>query len=197
MFLRLQQGVTLKAQERRNAMPGKMRDFIENLSNYPLNEIFIKRLKASLYDENVGSTRFILCKIEELNSTKETFVDLWAKDSSNKYVWTIEHIFPQGANIPDEWVNMIANGNLKNAENIQEELVHKIGNLTLTGYNSKLSNLSFLKKRDRKDQNQKPVGYKNGLFLNNELKDKDQWREEDIRERGEFLIDLIIKYINS
>ena len=67
----------------------------------------------------------------------------------------------------------------------------------MTGYNSKLSNLSFLKKRDRKDQNQKPVGYKNGLFLNNELKDKDQWREEDIRERGEFLIDLIIKYINS
>ena len=38
MFLRLQQGVTLKAQERRNAMPGKMRDFIENLSNHNIFE---------------------------------------------------------------------------------------------------------------------------------------------------------------
>jgi hypothetical protein len=29
MFLRLQNGTTLKAQERRNAMPGKMRDFVK------------------------------------------------------------------------------------------------------------------------------------------------------------------------
>jgi hypothetical protein len=35
MFLRLQNGTTLKAQERRNAMPGKMRDFIKNLAEHP------------------------------------------------------------------------------------------------------------------------------------------------------------------
>ena len=32
MFLRLQNGTTLKAQEKRNAMPGKMRDFIKQLT---------------------------------------------------------------------------------------------------------------------------------------------------------------------
>jgi hypothetical protein len=32
MFLRLQNGSTLKAQEKRNAMPGKMRDFIKDLA---------------------------------------------------------------------------------------------------------------------------------------------------------------------
>lgn len=34
MFLRLQNGTTLKAQEKRNAMPGKMRDFIKELTNH-------------------------------------------------------------------------------------------------------------------------------------------------------------------
>lgn len=36
MFLRLQNGTTLKAQERRNAMPGKMREFIKQLADHPL-----------------------------------------------------------------------------------------------------------------------------------------------------------------
>lgn len=38
MFLRLQNGTTLKAQERRNAMPGKMRDFIKVLAEHPFFE---------------------------------------------------------------------------------------------------------------------------------------------------------------
>jgi hypothetical protein len=35
MFLRLQNGTTLKAQERRNAMPGKMRDYVRQLAGHP------------------------------------------------------------------------------------------------------------------------------------------------------------------
>ena len=35
MFLRLQNGTSLKAQEKRNAMPGKMRDFVKELVNHP------------------------------------------------------------------------------------------------------------------------------------------------------------------
>lgn len=38
MFLRLQNGTTLKAQERRNAMPGNMRDFIKNLAQHKFFE---------------------------------------------------------------------------------------------------------------------------------------------------------------
>lgn len=34
MFLRLQNGTSLKAQEKRNAMPGQMRDFVKNLSTH-------------------------------------------------------------------------------------------------------------------------------------------------------------------
>jgi Protein of unknown function DUF262/HNH endonuclease len=38
MFLRLQNGTTLKAQEKRNAMPGQMREFIRQLSQHPFFE---------------------------------------------------------------------------------------------------------------------------------------------------------------
>lgn len=35
MFLRLQNGTSLKAQEKRNAMPGRMRDFVRTLTDHP------------------------------------------------------------------------------------------------------------------------------------------------------------------
>jgi hypothetical protein len=35
MFIRLQNGTTLKAQEKRNAYPGKMRDFVRSLTTHP------------------------------------------------------------------------------------------------------------------------------------------------------------------
>ncbi|WP_298307367.1 DUF262 domain-containing protein [uncultured Erythrobacter sp.] len=38
MFLRLQNGTTLKAQEKRNAMPGQMRDFIKELATHQFFE---------------------------------------------------------------------------------------------------------------------------------------------------------------
>jgi len=38
MFLRLQNGTNLKAQEKRNAMPGKMRNFVKEISSQPFFE---------------------------------------------------------------------------------------------------------------------------------------------------------------
>lgn len=43
MFLRLQNGTTLKAQEKRNAMPGQMRDFVKDIAKHP----FFKNCKFS------------------------------------------------------------------------------------------------------------------------------------------------------
>lgn len=147
------------------------------------DEEFAEKLKGNLYDENVGLTRFILCKIEEKEQTKESSIDLWARNDLNKFVFTVEHIFPQGDNIPDEWIKSIAGGDAKQAKKLQEEYVHTLGNLTLSGYNSKLSNMSFEKKRDRVDDKGKSIGYKNGLFLNSELAYKTDWSINDITER--------------
>jgi Protein of unknown function (DUF1524). len=43
---------------------------------------------------------------------------------------------------------MIADGDKNKAEEIHEEWVHCLGNLTLSGYNSKLSNASFKNKQN-------------------------------------------------
>ena len=152
------------------------------------DELFKAKLGGNIYDDNVDATRFVLCKIEEANQTKETLTDLWERDSRKDYIWTVEHIFPQGQNIPDCWVKMIADGDEDQAKEYREQYVHKIGNLTITGYNSKLGNKSFIEKRDRKDTAGKRVGYKNGLYLNEELRKKGSWTVEDITQRTKDLV---------
>ena len=118
---------------------------------------------------------------------------LWERYASGNYVWTIEHIFPQGKNIPDEWVKMVADGDMSKATEVQEKQVHTLGNLTITGYNSKLSNMPFVTKRDRKDVYGANVGYRNGLNLNDELINTDTWTSEQIQERTDRLVGLTLK----
>lgn len=146
------------------------------------DEDFLDRLKGPIYAENNWVTRFLLCTLAEDKMTKETQVDLWRYEGKH-LVWTIEHIFPQGENIPDSWVDMTAAGNRERAKEIQQEFVHQLGNLTITGFNSSLGNKSFHEKRDRKDKKGRPVGYKNGLQLNAELANTDCWSAEQIKER--------------
>ena len=82
---------------------------------------------------------------------------------------------------------------MSKAIEVQEKQVHTLGNLTITGYNSKLSNMPFLTKRDRKDVNGANVGYRNGLNLNDELVNTDTWTSEQIQERTDKLVGLTLK----
>lgn len=165
-------------------------DYLSDEDRMSRDEIFQKSLYSDLYEVNVDATRFILSKIEESKSTREIYLNFWTRDKSNKLVWTIEHIFPEGVNIPNAWVDMIADGNEVNAIEIQSRCVHKLGNLTLTGYNQHLSNFAFEKKRDRKDSKDSYIGYKNGLFLNEDLKNRNKWTEDNIKERTDKIVTL-------
>ena len=51
MFLRLQNGTSLKAQEKRNAMPGNMRDFVKTLSTHPLFSVCGFSNSRYVYDQ--------------------------------------------------------------------------------------------------------------------------------------------------
>lgn len=148
---------------------------------------FKERLEGPIYDVNPDMTRYILTVLAEPSVTKE-MRGLWERYPSGNYVWTIEHVFPQGENIPESWVEMIGGGDRVKAEEIQATHVHTLGNLTITGYNSKLSNMSFIEKRDRKDQNGINVGYRNGLNLNDDLVSVDSWTSERIEARTEKLV---------
>ena len=152
---------------------------------------FEEKLRGPIYAELTDATRFILCSIDEKNRTKEIHTDLWVRNNK-QYIWTIEHIFPEGENIPDCWVTMIAGeGNREQANEYREKYVHTLGNLTITGYNSNLSNMSFEDKRDRiKDG--KYIGYRNGLYLNQDVVSEDGWTVDRIAARTEKLVNMLL-----
>ena len=58
--------------------------------------------------------------------------------------YTIEHIMPQNENLSIAWREAIGS----EWQQVQERLLHTLGNLTLTGYNSEYSDRPFAEKRD-------------------------------------------------
>ena len=156
------------------------------------DELFRERLEGPIYDVNPDMCRYILTRLAAPSVTKE-MKGLWDRHQSGSYVWTIEHIFPQGRKIPKSWVDMMGEGSESLAHDIQETHVHRLGNLTISGYNSKLGNLSFVEKRDRKDQNGAYVGYRNGLNLNEDLVGSNVWKKEQIESRTEKLVERALK----
>src|SRR5690554_5596033 len=137
--------------------------FSELTAHSASDDVFIQSLQGPLYEENKAVCRFVLCGLEEDHMTRENEVDLWRLEGK-QYVWTIEHIFPQGENIPLSWVDMIADGDKELAEQHRQDYAHCLGNLTITGYNSALGNKSFSEKQNRTDSKGRKVGYNNGLY---------------------------------
>ena len=157
------------------------------------DSIFEERLRGNLYKENVDATRYLLCSLAEKAMTDESNNTLWDRYGSGNYIWTIEHIFPEGENIPQDWVDMIADGDKAKAQEYLYEYTHKLGNLTMTGYNSALSNYSFEKKRDRVDKQGNYIGYKNHLSINSDIANKDKWTTQDIIDRTDKLVKQLLE----
>ena len=157
------------------------------------DSLFEDKLRGPVYDENPEAARFILCSIEAQHQTKEIYADLWSRDNNKKYVWTIEHIFPEGENVPTAWVQMIAGGDIALAKQHRANYVHTIGNLTITGYNQNLSNMSFEQKRDRTSKDKtKEIGYKNGLYLNKGVVNQTEWTVDKIKSRTDELVNILL-----
>jgi uncharacterized protein with ParB-like and HNH nuclease domain len=151
---------------------------------------FRAKLMGPLYNENAIVTRYILVALAQDSMTTETFTDLWEREG-NHFKWTIEHILPQGPGLPKEWLAML--GGVDKATAIQQQHVHRLGNLTITGYNSTLSNRSFHAKKIRKDSKGRFVGFKNGLALNADVVDATQWTPVQINDRTEKLTKQVLK----
>lgn len=87
---------------------------------------------------------------------------------------TIEHIMPQ--TLTAKWKIDLG----KKATEIYEKYVHCIGNLTVTGYNSEMSNNSFEEK--------KKLYRESNIYISKALSKIDMWNEEEIVKRSEWLI---------
>lgn len=75
------------------AVTDKIKEIIA--ANSSDDAIFKSKLEGPVYQTNTDSTRFLLCYYEDKYSTKEIHTDLWERDKGNKFIWTIEHIFPK------------------------------------------------------------------------------------------------------
>ncbi len=94
--------------------------------------------------------------------------------------YTIEHIMPQNENLSDEWKRDLG----ENWQTVQATYLHTLGNLTLTGYNSELSDRPFSEKREMDG------GFVDSpIRLNRSLADFNGWNEEAILNRSNELAD--------
>ena len=95
---------------------------------------------------------------------------------------SIEHIMPQ--TLSDKWKDDLG----EEWERIHQQYLHTMANLTLTGYNSQYSNLTFVEKRDMEK------GFKDSAFrLNNYVKSCNQWTETELKQRQRDLLDVFMQ----
>lgn len=94
---------------------------------------------------------------------------------------TIEHIMPQSAKTVKAWQKMLGE---KHTE-VCKQWLHTLGNLTLTGYNSEMSNNAFAEKL--------PQLRSSNLTLNQYFRNVDTWNEEAIKNRAKSLADIAVK----
>ncbi|WP_215114450.1 DUF262 domain-containing protein [Exiguobacterium sp. s70] len=163
---------------------------------------FKSALKGPIYDIAPQTTRFVLIELERIHGNyfdKQTQDNLDDYNSNGKPIWTLEHILPQSLNLKMKWKEMISPENADLAERLQKEYVHKIGNLTLTGYNSEMSDKEFIEKRDYKPKSSNNyTGLRTKLFINESIFNsvpidaKESWTIEDIERRTDQLTELII-----
>lgn len=166
-----------------------IKKFMTTKERYSSDEKFKELLlNGDIYTLNTGATRCLLTKLEKSKRTRENTVDFWAVTEKNKLIWSIEHILPQNPDTTSDWKTIFNEDELKN-------MVHKLGNLTLTCYNSNLSNQSYSKKISVRDKSNKDIGLKSGnVQINKFLQDmnEDIWNKDAIINRGSQLAKEII-----
>ena len=99
--------------------------------------------------------------------------------------FSIVHIMPQNALASAEWREMLGD----DCERVYEELINTLGNLTLTAYNSELSDAPFAEKK----AHLKGGFNQDYLVISKELHDLEKWDEEAICARAERLAECALE----
>lgn len=134
---------------------------------------------AELYDRRVACS-IVLSTLENANRDS---VDTLSRIEQEQL--TVEHVMPQ--TLSDQWRKELG----PDAEEIHKRWCNRLGNLTLTAYNSDMSNSSFENKQNLKD-----IGFKqSGLWLNRYIAEAPAWTEKQIEERHEMLLSRFVKVL--
>lgn len=141
----------------------------DDYKQFPDDDKFVSAFESrDIY--NMRSRNYILSHLENYNNKASIIIENY----------TIEHIMPQNTKLNDEWKKELG----PDWREIQKKYIHTIGNLTLTAYNSEMSDRPFMVKMDMQG------GFKeSALRLNAYLVKLTEWNEEHINERAKLLSD--------
>jgi predicted transport protein len=133
---------------------------------FPSDAEFRESLETrNLYD--MRHCHYLLSRLEN-DSKEEVGTD----------AYTIEHIMPQNTELDPAWRAMLG----PDWAATQEHWLHRLGNLTLTAYNTEYSDRSFQEKKAM------PKGFaESPLRLNKFVKEQHQWTPAEMEARGQAL----------
>ena len=118
---------------------------------------------------NMRARNYILSRLENFENKAPIIIENY----------TIEHIMPQNRNLSSDWQANLG----VDWQEIQKRYLHTIGNLTLTAYNSEMSDRSFMEKMNMSG------GFKeSALRLNKYVVLQNEWNEKHIKERAKELV---------
>lgn len=106
------------------------------------------------------------------------------KEPTDTSKFSIEHIMPQNEKLVPEWRKMLG----EEWREVQKQWLHRLGNLTLTGYNSTYSDRPF------EDKKTIAGGFADSsIRLNRFVREQGRWTADEMQHRGEQLAQLALK----
>ncbi len=131
---------------------------------FPTDQEFISELQTKdVY--NFRGRNYLLDRLENYQRKERVLVG----------EYTIEHIMPQNPELSQQWQLMLGD----EWQQIQRTYLHTLGNLTLTAYNSELSDRPFVdKKRIKGGFDDSPIR------LNEYVREVDEWNEKHVKQRA-------------
>jgi len=146
---------------------------------FPVDGEFSEMLRTrDIYNFKSKNKLHLLERLENYDNVEKVNVEeLLSEGELN-----VEHIMPQ--TLSNKWKELLG----KNWDEIHNEYLNTLGNITLTGYNSRMSNRPFLEKRNMEK------GFKDSkLSLNKYLWNLEIWNENTIIKRAEKLKKIALK----
>ena len=177
IFATLDKDVTKKAQSSQLASYAEIYKYVllnkEESSRFPNDEEFEQALfSRNIYAMSSKNKAYLFSFLENEESKEQINVIERIKDGT----YTIEHIMPQ--TLSPVWQKELG----EKSQQIHEQWLHTLPNLTLTGYNSKYSNRPFKDKLDVEN------GFKDSnLRLNQYVRECLKWTEDELTERQNHL----------
>lgn len=146
---------------------------LDSYKEFPKDDEFSQRfIEKDIYHMRIR--QYILSKLERFDNKEK--LDLGA--------FTIEHVMPENENLRYGWKEALGD----NWQAIHTQYLHTIGNLTLTAYNSEMSDRSFFEKLNMKG------GFNDtGLRLNSYIRKQTEWNADKIKERAKILSNNALK----